>query len=181
MCIDHTSDRAFANMLVNEFERCPSCEVARQRVNNYPTFVATNKRDVRNVVSAHLPHAISHLKQPMMSVECCMTPQVRIHRVWCVTTITQKIVCSSIDYLATLVVNDPILGTCSNETSRNTLQICWIKYSTVHRTIDSLRDRCGRFTGQKVPYSRASLAIRTVKCYLICRNLTSMNESIHSL
>ena len=74
MRIDHTCNWAFTNMLIDQFERCPSREVARERVNDHPTFVAANECDIGNVVSTHLPHAIRNLKQPVMSIERCMAP-----------------------------------------------------------------------------------------------------------
>ena len=59
-----------------------------------------------------------------------MTPQVGVYGVWRVATIAQKVVCSSVDYFATLVVNNLILGACCNKTARDARQVCWVKYST---------------------------------------------------
>jgi hypothetical protein len=73
-----------------------------------------------------------------MRIERCMAPQVWVHRVGCCTTISQEVVCSSINYFATLVVNDSIFSARSNKPSRNALYVGGVKLAATRRCVQAL-------------------------------------------
>ena len=59
---DHHCGWQFFNMFVHQFERGACRVFAGEWINNHPTIRSTNERDIRNVVAAHLPHAIGDLE-----------------------------------------------------------------------------------------------------------------------
>jgi hypothetical protein len=67
-----------------------------------------------------------------------MAPQVRVYGVRCCTTITQEVVCSSVNYFAAFVVNDPIFCARSNKPSRNALYVGGVKLAATRRCVQAL-------------------------------------------
>ena len=101
MRVDHCGHWKLFDMLVDEPECCVRREFAGERINNDPTLVAPNERDVGDVVAAHLPHTGNHLKQTVVCIQRGVPPQVGVYRVGRRFTRAQKVVGANVEHHTT--------------------------------------------------------------------------------
>ena len=62
MGVDDRSNGAAFDVLIDELECSASREFARERIDDDPTLVAPDERDVRDVVTTYLPHTVDHVE-----------------------------------------------------------------------------------------------------------------------
>ena len=102
MGVDDRSNGAAFDVLIDELECSASRKFARERIDDDSTLVAPDERDIRDVVTTYLPHTVDHVEQPMMRIQHGVSPQVGVHRVRCRISVTKKVVCTNVEYHATL-------------------------------------------------------------------------------
>ena len=101
MCINHSGHPTLFHVLIDQFQRRTSGEFSGQWVDDDPTLRTAYERDVRDVVSAHLPYTVDHVEQSMMRVQHRVSPQIGIYRVGCRISIAQKVIRTNVEYHST--------------------------------------------------------------------------------
>ena len=130
------------NMLVHQFKCSASGVFAGERINDYPTTVSANERDIRNVIAAHLPYIFSNLEQSVMCIQRCVSPQLRVNRLRAITTIAKEFIIIAISYEATLLIGDQTIFALGNKTLAHSRKIYWINISISSIVVMQLRMGC---------------------------------------
>ena len=106
-----------SKMFGNQFITCAGSCFNGERINNNPAGVAFDERDVGNVVTANLPHALCNLEQAMVRIQCCMAPQMWVYGVGAVATVTKKLERVAVENESTFgVVDQAALALCNKPT-----------------------------------------------------------------
>ena len=75
---DQAADRLFAQMLLGKRHGGRGRLTRRERIDDDPTALALDQRDVGDIKAAQLVNAVHHLEQANMGVELRMAPQAGV-------------------------------------------------------------------------------------------------------
>ena len=90
--VDHRTHGPLAEVLVREVEACPSALLGGQRVDDQPTAVGLDERDVGDVVPPGLPHPVSDLEQAVVGVQLALAPQTWVNGVGRGVVVAEEVV-----------------------------------------------------------------------------------------
>ena len=104
MRIDDGNNWAVTKMFGDQFIASSSGGFNGERVNNDPTGIAFDKRDIGNVVTTNLPHAFGDFEKSVIDIEFGVTPQIGMHSVGCVAF--QEVVTTNVAGLTSKCIGD---------------------------------------------------------------------------
>ena len=126
MGVDNGSDRPMSELRCDQFVTGTGCCFGGEWVDNDPAFCALYKRDVRNVITTHLPHAIGNFKKTVMRIELGVTPQTWVHRFWRRATRAYEVVPIYIGHHAPGSISDTASGQGGNKAALSPIKVAGI-------------------------------------------------------
>ena len=160
MGVDDPDDGSLAKFSIGQIEAGLCTCLAREWVDDEPAGVASDERDVRDVVPACLPQAGCDFEQAVDGVQPRLIPEAGVDRVRCDFGIAHEVVATDIPHRAPALL-DHSGGVCRNHAAGDPIHVRGVRDKSTRRSGEQFERLLGGRLGHAVIAHCPSVAALT--------------------